>query len=201
MNLLLNLESNFSSQRIDLRRLKITFCTYLNVFFHSDISHGSDKRRMNIASGLSPFFLVDGCKAFSAWMASIAPREESTPSPRQAPHLITTGQEDDRSPARSPSLPCSPSMLQDVGLDAGKTFRSFLSLRSMPHKALSLERVQASTRAFPPPPPLCTAASRWKRRRRRRLIGSTYVSKDVSISHLLAKWRLTSNENIAFFQD
>ena len=137
-------------------------------FSHSDIFHGSDKRRMNNASGLSPFFLVDGCKAFS-WMASIAPREESTPSPRQAPHLITTGQEDDRSPAaRSPSLPCSPSMLQDVGLDAGKTFRSFLSLRSMPHKALSLERVQASTRAFPPPPPppLCTAASRWKRRRR-----------------------------------
>ena len=72
-------------------------------FSHSDILHGSDKRRMNNASGLSPFFLVDGCKAFSAWMASIAPREESTPSPRQAPHLITTGQEDDRSPARSPS--------------------------------------------------------------------------------------------------
>ena len=28
-------------------------------------------------------------------------------------------------------------------------------------------------------------------------IGSTYVGKDGSISHLLAKWRLTSNENIA----
>ena len=96
-------------------------------FSHSDIFHESDKRRMNNASGLSPFFLVDGCKAFSAWMAGIAPREESTPSPRQAPHLITTGQEDDRSPARPVSLPCSPSMLQDVGLDAGKTFRSFLS--------------------------------------------------------------------------
>ena len=152
-------------------------------FSHSDIFHESDKRRMNNASGLCPFFLVDGCKAFSAWMAGIAPREESTPSPRQAPHLITTGQEDDRSTARYPSLPCSPSMLQDVGLDAGKTFRSFLSLRSMPHKALSLERVQASTRAFPPPPPLCRKSMEEDEERRRRMSSkSTYVGKDVSIS-------------------
>ena len=122
-------------------------------FSHSDIFHESDKRRMNNASGLSPFFLVDGCKAFSAWMAGIAPREESTPSPRQAPHLITTGQEDDRSPARSPSH--VPHQCYKTWDWMRERLFDLSSLRSMPHKALSLERVQASTRAFPPPPPLC----------------------------------------------
>ena len=74
-----------------------------------------------------------------------------------------------------------------------KTFRSFFS----PFYAAQgvVARARPSRPSFPSV--LYMAASRWKRRRRGR-IGSTYVGKDVSISPLFAKWRLTSNENIAF---
>ena len=141
---------------------------------------------------VSTFFLVDGSNAFSAWMADIALKAPLLFFPLKALHLIAAGQDDDS----SPNLPCTPSMLQDIGLDARKDFSIFLlSVLCCTRRCRSSASKRPSRPSFPSV--LYMAASRWKRRRRGR-IGSTYVGKDVSISPLFAKWRLTSNENIAF---
>ena len=132
-------------------------------FSHSDIFHESDKRRMNNASGLSPFFLVDGCKAFSAWMESIAPREESNPSPPSpsSHHDRPGGRSFPRPPGLPPMFPIN---VTRRGIGCGKDFSIFpLYVQCRTRRCHS----SASKRPLGPFPllPLC-AASRWKRRRR-----------------------------------
>ena len=76
----------------------------------------------------------------------------------------------------------------------GKTFRSFFS----PFNAAQgvVTRARPSVHSGLP-----SVYGRKSMEEEEDRIGSTYVGKDGSISHLLAKWRLTTNENIALFQD
>ena len=132
---------------------------------------------------------MDGSNAFSAWMADIALKAPLLFFPLKALHLIAAGQDDDS----SPNLPCTPSMLQDIGLDARKDFSiSLLSVRSDAAQGV-VTRARPSVHSG-----LTSVYGRKSMEEEEDRIGSTYVGKDVSISPLFAKWRLTSNENIAF---